>query len=67
MTMMRSAFLEDLPWPDAAARIVGGAVVIVPAGAAAKAHGPYLPLRTDYLMARELVDGLIAMCPDLAP
>ena len=51
---MRGAFLEDLTWPEAGARIAGGAVVVVPVGAAAKEHGPHLPLRTDYLVAREL-------------
>jgi creatinine amidohydrolase len=51
---MRGAFLEDLAWPEAAARIAAGAVVIMPVGAAAKEHGPHLPLRTDYLVAREL-------------
>jgi creatinine amidohydrolase len=51
---MRGAFLEDLTWPEAAARIGAGAVVVIPVGAAAKEHGPHLPLRTDYLVAREL-------------
>jgi creatinine amidohydrolase len=51
---MRGTFLEDLSWPEAAARISAGYVVVVPVGAAAKEHGPHLPLRTDYLVAREL-------------
>jgi creatinine amidohydrolase len=51
---MRGAFLEDLAWPEAAARLAAGAVVVVPIGAAAKEHGPHLPLKTDYLLAREL-------------
>lgn len=51
---MLGAFLEDLTWPEAGARIAAGAVVLVPVGAAAKEHGPHLPLRTDYLVAREL-------------
>jgi creatinine amidohydrolase len=51
---MRGAFLEDLTWPEAGARIAAGAVVVLPVGAAAKEHGPHLPLRTDYLVAREL-------------
>ena len=51
---MRGAFLEDLTWPEAAARISARAVVIVPVGGAAKEHGPHLPLKTDYLVAREL-------------
>src|SRR5262245_52540093 len=54
VTSMRGAFLEDLTWPEADARLAAGAVVIVPVGAAAKEHGPHLPLRTDYLVAREL-------------
>ena len=51
---MRGAFLEDLTWPEAGARIAADAVVVLPVGAAAKEHGPHLPLRTDYLVAREL-------------
>jgi creatinine amidohydrolase len=51
---MRGAFLEDLTWPEAGARIAAGAVIVLPVGAAAKEHGPHLPLRTDYLVAREL-------------
>src|SRR5262245_51364644 len=51
---MQGAFLEDLAWPEAAARIAAGAVVVIPIGAAAKEHGPHLPLRSDYLVAREL-------------
>jgi creatinine amidohydrolase len=51
---VRGAFLEDLSWPEAAARLEARAVVVVPVGAAAKEHGPHLPLRTDYLVAREL-------------
>jgi len=50
---MRGAFLEDLAWPEAAGRITAGVVVVVPVGAAAKEHGPHLPLKTDYLVARE--------------
>jgi creatinine amidohydrolase len=51
---MRGAFLEDLTWTEAGARIAADAVVVLPVGAAAKEHGPHLPLRTDYLVAREL-------------
>ncbi len=51
---MRGVFLEDLAWPDAAARFAAGAVVVMPIGAIAKEHGPHLPLKTDFLIAREL-------------
>jgi creatinine amidohydrolase len=54
VTAVRGAFLEDLTWPEAEARLVAGALVVVPVGAAAKEHGPHLPLSTDYLVAREL-------------
>lgn len=54
MIAVRGAFLEDLSWPEAAARLAAGAVVVVPVGAAAKEHGPHLPLKTDWLVAREL-------------
>jgi creatinine amidohydrolase len=51
---MRGVWLEDLTWPEAAERLRSGALVVVPIGAAAKEHGPHLPLATDLLVAREL-------------
>lgn len=54
MARMPGAFLEDLTWPEAEARFKAGQAVIIPIGAAAKEHGPHLPLNTDYLVAREL-------------
>lgn len=41
-------------------------VVVVPVGAAAKAHGPHLPLKTDALTARALAQGLIERLPVVA-
>lgn len=57
---MSGVWLENLTWPEARARFDAGAVVIVPIGAAAKAHGPHLPLKTDALTARALAEGVIA-------
>jgi len=57
---MSGVWLEDLTWPEAKARFDGNAVVIVPIGAASKAHGPHLPLKTDALTARALAEGVIA-------
>jgi creatinine amidohydrolase len=51
---VRGAFLEELTWPEAGARLRAGVPVVIPIGAAAKEHGPHLPLNTDYLVAREL-------------
>lgn len=48
------AFLRDLTWTEAKARFAEGAVVVVPVGAAAKEHGPHLPLDTDYRTAEAL-------------
>jgi creatinine amidohydrolase len=55
----RGIWLEDLTWPEAKARFEAGAPVVIPIGAASKAHGPHLPLKTDALTARALAQGLI--------
>jgi creatinine amidohydrolase len=62
---MKGAFLEELTWAEAAARIDAGAVIVVPVGAAAKEHGLHLPLSTDRRTARALADGIAARLPVL--
>lgn len=52
--MRAGVFLADMTWKEAEARFRSGAVVVVPIGAAAKEHGPHLPLDTDYRTATEL-------------
>jgi creatinine amidohydrolase len=56
---MKGVWLEDLTWREAKARFDAGAVVVVPIGAASKAHGDHLPLKTDWLTARALGQRLI--------
>jgi len=63
---MKGVWLEDLTWSEAKARFDEGAVVVVPIGAASKAHGPHLPLKTDALTARALGQGLIERLPVVA-
>jgi creatinine amidohydrolase/Fe(II)-dependent formamide hydrolase-like protein len=63
---MKGVWLEDLAWPEAKARFDGDAVVVIPVGAAAKAHGPHLPLKTDALTARALAQGLVDRLPVVA-
>jgi creatinine amidohydrolase len=63
MTSDTGAWLEDLTWPEAKARFDGGALVVIPVGAASKAHGPHLPLKTDALTARALAQRLIERLP----
>lgn len=53
---MTGVWLEDLTWPEAASWLARGAPVVVPVGAAAKEHGPHLPLKTDLLLARALAE-----------
>ena len=60
---MKGVWLEDLTWPEAAERLSGGAPVIVPIGARAKEHGHHLPLKTDYMLARALCDGIAGELP----
>lgn len=63
--MTRGVWMETLTWPEAAAWIDSGAVVVVPIGAIAKEHGPHLPLNTDFTVARALADGVAAALPVL--
>jgi len=51
-------WLEDLTWIEARTRIDAGDVLILPIGAAAKEHGPHLPLRTDATTARAYAERL---------
>ena len=66
MTSDTGVWLEDLTWPEAKARFEAGALIVVPIGAAAKAHGPHLPLKTDALTARALAQKLIERLPVVA-
>ena len=63
MSERTGVWLEDLTWQEAKARFDSGAVVVVPVGAASKAHGPHLPLKTDALTARALAQRLIERLP----
>ncbi len=60
------ARVAELSWPDVQARLQGGAVALLPVGAAAKEHGPHLPMQTDYLQAEWLVSQLLLHAPVLA-
>ena len=66
MTSKTGAWLEDLTWVEAKARFEAGSLVVVPIGAASKAHGAHLPLKTDALTARALAQRLVDRLPVLA-
>ena len=63
---IKGVWLEDLTWPEAKARFAASPVVVVPIGAAAKAHGPHLPLKTDAITARALAQALVERLPVIA-
>jgi len=66
MSANTGVWLEDLTWVEAKARFEAGMPVVIPIGAAAKAHGPHLPLKTDALTARALAQQLIGRLPLIA-
>ncbi len=47
-------WLENLSWPEAETLLRQAPVVVLPLGAAAKEHGPHLPLNNDALIAEWL-------------
>ena len=51
---MKGVWLEDLTWPEAKQWFDKGTPVVVPIGAISKEHGHHLPLKTDWLLARDL-------------
>lgn len=65
MKDVEKSWLENLTWPEAAQRIADGVTVLVPIGAVAKEHGHHLPLKTDYLLARELCNRVASQMPVL--
>jgi creatinine amidohydrolase len=61
----RGAYLTDLTWEEAEPILRADPLVVVPVGAAAKEHGPHLPLGTDRIMADYLTRQLAERVPVL--
>ncbi len=59
------AYLGDLTWPEAEARLKEAPLVVVPFGAGAKEHGPHLPMGTDRLMLEHLMQAAVDSLPVL--
>jgi creatinine amidohydrolase len=47
----KEILLEELTWVEAQLLLTPATVVVIPLGAAAKEHGPHLPLKTDWVLA----------------
>jgi creatinine amidohydrolase len=58
-------FLETLSWPEARSWFDRDPVLVLGIGAIAKEHGHHLPLNTDYLTARALMEGIARALPVL--
>ncbi len=56
-------YLETLTWLEAEALLDENSVVVIPLGAAAKEHGPHLPLNNDALIADWLAGEICAHLP----
>lgn len=61
--MQRGVRLETLNWIQAQEAFAGNPVVVFPLGAAAKEHGPHLPLNNDALIADWLAGEIMQRLP----
>ena len=55
--------LEKLNWQTAELWLKEDSVVVIPLGAAAKEHGPHLPLNTDAITANWLAEQIMKQLP----
>lgn len=53
------AYLGDLTWAQAEARLATTPVVILPFGAGAKEHGPHMPMNADRVVMEHLVQAAV--------
>lgn len=63
--MKHGVKLEQLTWVEAAKWLRRDPVVVLPLGAAAKQHGPHLPLNNDAIVAGWLADEIMQRLPVL--
>lgn len=61
--MNRGVKLELINWIEAEQRFADNPVIVIPLGAAAKEHGPHLPLNNDALIADWLADEIMRRLP----
>lgn len=61
--MKRGVKLETLSWIEAEQCFVSNPVIVIPLGAAAKEHGPHLPLNNDAIIATWLAEEIRQRLP----
>ncbi|MHA2251690.1 MAG: creatininase family protein [Candidatus Kariarchaeaceae archaeon] len=61
-----SHWVAELTWDQVAEHIGKGVIAVLPIGAEAKEHGYHMPMNTDYLQARWIVDNLAEHYPLLS-
>ena len=62
--LTRGVLLEDITWVEAEKVLTPETVVVIPLGAAAKEHGPHLPLKNDFVLA-EYFKNRVLECADV--
>jgi creatinine amidohydrolase len=50
----KAIYLSDISWLQAEKALTPNTIVVIPMGAQSKAHGPHLPLNTDFIQAEYL-------------
>lgn len=58
-------FMEAMTWPEIKQAFDKKMPILIPIGAAAKEHGPHLPMNNDYILARKLSEAVAAELPIL--
>jgi len=62
-TIKQGCWLEKLSWLEADSLLNAESIVVLPLGAAAKEHGPHLPLNNDALIANWLAGEILQRLP----
>lgn len=65
-TISKGCWLEKLSWLEADSLLNAESIVVIPLGAAAKEHGPHLPLNNDALIANWLAGEIVQLLPVVA-
>ncbi len=57
----KTVYLADMTWQEAEEVLTPATIVVIPMGAQSKAHGPHLPLSTDFIQAEYFKERIAAL------